>query len=217
MTASASGDPVLSVALIAVSLIGAWAVTCMSGGSKTSLPHAFYVPVIVAALRFGSRSALAAALVAGVAVGPLMPQDATGGIAQSPDNWLTRLAIFVVIGQLTAYLCRHSLSTLASEVAYRRFRREMQAARPRSCDWPINLSSISTTARWSVSRRSCVGTIPTGEWSPPGQFVADAEAAGCIGAVTRFVLQAACGVAEGPAPTSRRVRCLGQRVGGRSG
>ncbi|MFP5487306.1 MAG: EAL domain-containing protein, partial [Acidimicrobiia bacterium] len=73
-----------------------------AGGSKTAWPHAFYLPVVAAAIRFGPRAALATSLTAGLVAGPLLPLDVAAGTAQAPGNWVARLGFFVVIGQLTA-------------------------------------------------------------------------------------------------------------------
>ncbi|HEU5084589.1 MAG TPA: EAL domain-containing protein [Acidimicrobiales bacterium] len=193
VAASSTGSWVATVLLIVATLAAAWALTYLAGGSKSALPHAFYVPIVVAAVRFGSRAAGAAAIAAGLAVGPLMPLDVAAGEAQTLDNWLTRMAIFVVVGLFTAYLCRHSLGALAAEVTARRFRRELEAAiadgQLAVVYQPVvdladgSLAGAEVLARWDHPERGSL---------PPGQFVCQAEQAGCIGTLTRFVLAEAC-------------------------
>ncbi|HUG85151.1 MAG TPA: hypothetical protein VMM13_11330, partial [Euzebya sp.] len=126
--AASSADAVLAVFFILATLLLAWIATSVAGGSMTALPHAFYVPVIIAAVRFGAPGALVAAVAAGVAAGPLMPLDVAAGSPQLLTNWMTRLVTFVIIGQLTAYLSRHSLPSLTEEILARRFRREIADA-----------------------------------------------------------------------------------------
>lgn len=193
VAASASGSGAATALVILVTLAAAWALTYVAGGSQSALPHAFYVPIVVAAVRFGTRAAVGTAVVAGLAAGPLMPLDVAGGEAQTLDNWLTRLAIFAVVGLFTAYLCRHSLGALAAEVTARRFRRELEAAiadRQLAVVYqPVvdladgSLAGAEVLARWDHPERGS---------TPPGQFVAQAEEAGCIGILTRFVLAEAC-------------------------
>lgn len=74
-----------------------WLLTYLAGGTRTPLPHAFYIPIVVAAGAFGFRGGLATAVIAGVASGPLMPLDVTAGQPQPTSGWLIRLGFFVTI------------------------------------------------------------------------------------------------------------------------
>lgn len=84
------------VVLIAVS----WVATYAAGGTKTPVPHAFYIPIIVASGAFGIRAGLIAGLLAGFVCGPLMPLNVATGEAQSTSGWLIRLGFFVAIAAL---------------------------------------------------------------------------------------------------------------------
>ena len=190
--ASSNGDALLACLLIVGGLVVAYLATYAAGGTKTALPHAFYVPVIVAAVRFHGRGAFVVAIAAGVTAGPLMPLDVATGSRQDTINWLTRLLTFVLIGQLTAYLSRHSLPPLSAEISARRFRQELRDAitngRIRLEYQPIvrlstgELAGVEVLARWDHPTRGPVS---------PAEFVPRAESAGCISELSRFVLDTA--------------------------
>jgi hypothetical protein len=64
-------------------LLGAsWLVAYALGGAGRVPPHWFYVPVLVAAARFGLFGAAGTAVVAGLLAGPLLPLDVSRGAPQ---------------------------------------------------------------------------------------------------------------------------------------
>jgi signal transduction histidine kinase len=71
--------------------------TYLSGGTRTPLPHVFYIPIVVAAGAFGLRGGLATAVVAGVISGPVMPLDVDAGLSQPTSGWVIRLGFFVLV------------------------------------------------------------------------------------------------------------------------
>lgn len=174
-------------------LVLAWLITFVAGGSKTAMPHAFYLPVVVAAVRFGPRGALAVGLAAGILAGPFMPLDVATGAVQGPVNWLSRLGFLLLVGAMTALLVRRSLPSITSELAARRFRDEMAVAvedgQLRLEFQPIidvhagTVAGVEALLRWTHPDR--------GEVSP-GDFVAQAEATGCIHLITRWAIDEAC-------------------------
>jgi EAL domain-containing protein (putative c-di-GMP-specific phosphodiesterase class I) len=85
---------------VAVALLGAWATTYLAGGTRTALPHLFYVGVVVAAVAFGPRGGLVAGLVAALLCGPLLPIDTATGERQLLANWLIRGTFFLGVGTL---------------------------------------------------------------------------------------------------------------------
>jgi diguanylate cyclase len=191
--ASGRTAPLISVLWVVTALGLAGVITYLAGGSSTAVPHAFYLPIIVAAVRLGASGALGISLLAGLAMGPLMPLDVAAGTAQSPGNWITRLVIFVAIGQFTAYLVRHSLPSLTSQLSDRRTRREIRDAitqgQMRVEYQPImdlasgDVVGAEALVRWDHPTRGLIG---------PDVFVRDAERTGCIGDITRFVLTETC-------------------------
>ena len=171
----------------------AWLATYLAGGTSTAVPHAFYLPIIVAAVRFGSTVVLAVSLMAGVVAGPLMPLDVAEGTAQTTGNWIARLLIFVLIGQFTAYLVRHSLPSLTTQLGEARIRREVRDAIAQA-QMRVEYQPIIEVATGRV-----VGAEALMRWDhptrgpiPPDEFICDAERAGCVGDITRFVLAKAC-------------------------
>lgn len=196
--ATATGTPALTWLSLAATMAVAWFLSFHAGGSRTALPHVFYVPVVVAAARFGFRGALAVSVLAGIAAGPLLPLNVDEHTAQSTGNWLARMLAFVVIGQVTAYLCQHSRATLLDRLAHRRFRHELQSAielgQLRLVYQPIvdlttgELAGVEALARWN---HPTLGAVP------PDVFVANAERAGCVSTITQWALrQAAADVAR---------------------
>jgi diguanylate cyclase len=196
--ASTSADPAMTVLLVVVTLLVSYGGTYVAGGSRTALPHAFYVPIVVAAVRFGSAGALVTAVVAGLAVGPLMPLNSTTGEVQELANWTTRLVIFVLVGQMTAYLCRHSLPSLSDERDRRRFHQEIERGLSEGqfhvAYQPIvdvrrgKIAGVEALIRWDHPSTGPVA---------PSEFVCRAEAVGCIRLITQFVLAETCRQIQG--------------------
>src|SRR5680860_880231 len=106
--ASTRLPPVIAVAVISLALVTSWAVTYLAGGSRTVLPHLFYLPIILAASRFRWPGAAATAAVAGTLAGPLMPADVVSGAMQPTANWAGRLVVFTVVALLVAWLTTES-------------------------------------------------------------------------------------------------------------
>jgi EAL domain-containing protein (putative c-di-GMP-specific phosphodiesterase class I) len=193
IAASSEASPGLTWLITVLAILVAWVLSYWAGGSKTAFPHAFYVPVIVVATRFGARSALGVAVVAGVIAGPLLPLDVDAGSSQGAVNWVGRAVAFVVIGQLTAYLSRFSLPSLTDEIGTRRFRGEIEQAITRHelrLEYqPIvhlgtgDLVGVEALVRWDHPERGLIS---------PAEFIPEAERSGCIGEVSRFVLDDAC-------------------------
>lgn len=71
--------------------------TYLSGGTRTPVPHVFYVPIVLAAGAFGLRGGLATAVIAGVISGPVVPLDVDAGLPQPTSGWLIRLGFFVLV------------------------------------------------------------------------------------------------------------------------
>lgn len=82
---------------IGAALTLSWVLTYFAGGTRSPLPHAFYVPVVLAAGTFGARAGFGVAVLAGVLCGPLMPLNVDTGQDQTMSGWLIRLGFFVVI------------------------------------------------------------------------------------------------------------------------
>jgi PAS domain S-box-containing protein len=72
-----------------------------TGGTRLVWTHFMYLPILLAATAFGIPGGLAAAFAGGLALGPYMPMNVEASIAQTPGNWLVRIAFFVLVGVLS--------------------------------------------------------------------------------------------------------------------
>jgi EAL domain-containing protein (putative c-di-GMP-specific phosphodiesterase class I) len=97
-------SPWFAGTVIAALLLSSWAVGYALGGAGVAAPHWFYIPIALAASRFGYLGAALASVLAGALAGPLLPLEVATGLQQSPPDWLTRTAFFVAIGQFVAWL-----------------------------------------------------------------------------------------------------------------
>src|SRR5208282_6060084 len=85
---------------VALAIVGIAWIIYLNGGVRYSFVHTIYLPIIVSAFMFGVRGGGLAAILAGLLLGPYMPLDAFGTL-QTPQNWLFRLTIFLLVGTLT--------------------------------------------------------------------------------------------------------------------
>lgn len=111
--------PALVVALL---LAAAWLGTYLAGGTRTVAPHLFYLPVLYAALRFPPPTAVAIAVLAGVAAGPLVPLDVADSIGQPFMNWAARLTAFVAAALLASLLAKRDRDAAARQLETTRAR-----------------------------------------------------------------------------------------------
>lgn len=180
----ALGDVLGIVSLLAL----VWWLTRAGGGSRTVLPHLFYVPILLAAVRFRALGAATAALVATVLAGPLMPLDTTTG--QEQDwSWVLRGAFFVGLGQLAAWLGQHEPRSVRAAVRdHRTGARLRTALRRDEVDvhyQPIidlrhgTVVAVEALARWTHETRGPI---------PPGEFIPAAERTGIVAEVDRYVM-----------------------------
>jgi signal transduction histidine kinase len=111
------------VALIALGWLGIHA----AGGAGYAPPHWFYIPILVAAARFGIGGAVVAAVVSGIVAGPLLPSDVATGSPQSPSDQIIRGLYFLVIGTLTGAIIWRLMASTAKEAAVARREGELAA------------------------------------------------------------------------------------------
>lgn len=185
----------VAIAAVVAATAAVWLGTYAAGGSKSAVPHFFYVPVIIAAARFRAPGALVAAVAVGLLSGPLMPLDVSTGTAQSWGNWVARLAAFVTVGQLIAFVGRHSRESIGFEfgaaLLRRRIERALVAREFRVEYQPIvdlrggdeRIVGVEALLRWDDPGRGLV---------QPDRFIPQAEHAGCIAPITRFVVGEVC-------------------------
>jgi diguanylate cyclase len=200
-----------SAAVVVVLVAASWAAAYTAGGSHTVAPHLFYLPVIVAAARFGHRGALVVSVVAGLAAGPALPLDVAAHQAQAAPNWLGRMGAFVVIGQVTAALHSRSLTLTREHLQDRATRSTLTAALARdefeAVYQPVidlanhRVVGFEALARWRH---------PDGELLGPHRFIPGAERTGMIHPIGLRILEQACAQlatwTHGPDPALRSIR-----------
>lgn len=190
--------PFRASAAIVVALGGAWAGCLAMGGSHNAGTHLFYIAIVLAAVRFTWRATAVVAVAAGALGGPLLPADLSMGLAQQPDEWIPRLALFVVIGVLVALLVENPEATLRGRLldamASARLLRALKRGEIDVFYQPIcrvedgRITGLEALARWRGS---------DGGYVSPGMFIPPAERTGAIAHLDEYVLQraiaAACG------------------------
>lgn len=186
----ASSAPV--VAALVVGLVSAWALSYVAGGSQTPLPHLFYLPIILAAVRSSWLGGIGTAIAAGLLAGPALPADVAQGTGQSVEGWTLRLAIFVAVGGLVVYLTKGHSETLGSRfsdsIASSRLLRAIQRGEIEVFYQPIRATDddrivgLEALARWTGCAHGMVY---------PDEFIPQAERTGAVTALDRFVLREA--------------------------
>lgn len=70
----------------------------ISGGVSLSYTHLMYIPILVTAYMFNIWVTIIIAAIAGLIIGPFMPQDVALNIMQNIEVWLFRVVMFMLIG-----------------------------------------------------------------------------------------------------------------------
>ena len=122
----ATDHPTVLYGLILTILLllgGGYALVHATGGTK--LPHTFamLIPVCVAASTFHLPGGVLVGVLAGLAVGPVMPLDVAAGAAQPTAGWIARLLWYVALGGFVGVLAgalhwRQALREHALKVDY---------------------------------------------------------------------------------------------------
>lgn len=120
---------VRDVAGIALLLAASTFAVYAAGGTSTALPHAFYIPVVIAAVSFGLPGAIATAVAAGILCGPVMPLEVATATAQPAVNWLIRAAFFLAVGVVAALVTSRMRKAWAAEHAVAEERADLASAR----------------------------------------------------------------------------------------
>ncbi|MGZ4589157.1 MAG: EAL domain-containing protein [Mycobacteriaceae bacterium] len=162
------------------------------GGSHSVFPHLFYVPILLAAVRFTWVGALGTAVSAGILAGPLLPADVATHQMQTPESWLLRLTFFVLIGLFVSWLVRERSESLRGEVhdslTSGRLAKAVRRNQLEVLYQPIfhmpshRLIAVEALVRWNH---------PRGDQLQPDEFIPAAERTGAIALVDDFVLSEA--------------------------
>ncbi len=75
-----------------------------TGGTAFVWLNMMYLPIVLSAAVFRIPGGIAAALAAGLVIGPYMPLYVPRGIQQPPSNWILRTGFFLLIGSFTGLL-----------------------------------------------------------------------------------------------------------------
>lgn len=104
-----------AVVAIGSTIVLGWIALYLAGGAGHVPPHWFYIPILLAAVRFGIVGVLITALVSGIVTGPLMASDVASGMGQAPSDEIVRTVSFVVIGGFMATIIGRLQRSLSEE------------------------------------------------------------------------------------------------------
>ena len=77
-----------------------------TGGTVYVWAHLMYLPLILAAAGFRIYGGVAAALIAGLTLGPFMPLDVAAGLPQTTSNWMFRVCFFILVGGFSGLISK---------------------------------------------------------------------------------------------------------------
>jgi EAL domain-containing protein (putative c-di-GMP-specific phosphodiesterase class I) len=182
----------LIAVLVVIVIVLAWRTSILAGGSTTGTPQLFYIPIVLAAVRFGYRFATLTALACGLLAGPLLPADVTTQAPQSPSVWVLRLLMYVLMAVLLAWLTSHTrpgmLRTGRDAQIAAHLRTALRTGQLEVHYQPqVALDSgdpvgVEALVRWRHPRKGLV---------PPDQFIPSAERTGVIADIDEYVLREA--------------------------
>jgi signal transduction histidine kinase len=109
--------PLTSVVVITGCVGLSWLATFVLGGAGHVAPHWFYVPILVATVRFGLPGALISSVASGLVAGPLTPLDVASGTAQDLSDWTSRAGFFLGNGLIMAAVIGRLRTALVRELA----------------------------------------------------------------------------------------------------
>lgn len=133
---------------IGATLVLATLVTYGAGGTKSAYPHLFYVPIVLAASLRGVTGGVIVGAVAGLLVGPWMPNDVELGVAQTFENWFVRSLLFAGVGTLLGLLfgdLRDRIEALreVNEQTITAFVQAVDAKDPHTAEHSVNVAEYA--------------------------------------------------------------------------
>jgi signal transduction histidine kinase len=123
---SSLGGPA-SIVLIGALLALSWLIPYASGGANRTGTQWFYIPILLAAARFGYAGAVSTGVAASILAGPLLPTDVALAISQNAGQELTKSVFFVLLGLLMAAIIGRLKTSLAQEMSVVEAERDLAA------------------------------------------------------------------------------------------
>ena len=102
---------IIIIGLVAIGWVGIY----LGGGTRHIPSHWFYVPILLAAIRFGLKGAVGTAIVSAIIAGPLLPAEVVQGLQQPTSGMLYRGVYFVLMGVFMAGIIVRLEDSLSKE------------------------------------------------------------------------------------------------------
>jgi signal transduction histidine kinase len=125
LLAQGQTTPAAAALRVALGLGLCWLASYAAGGAGRVPPHWFYIPILLAAARFGLGGAAVTAAAAGILAGPFLPLDVATGTAQQFSDWTARAGFFMLIGLVMGAVIVRLRAALAREVELARTERDL--------------------------------------------------------------------------------------------
>jgi signal transduction histidine kinase len=93
-----------------------WVSIYLGGGTRHIPSHWFYIPILLAAVRFGLKGATGTAIVSAFVAGPLLPAEVAQGLQQPMAGVIYRGVYFVLMGLFMAGIIVRLEDSLYKEV-----------------------------------------------------------------------------------------------------
>jgi signal transduction histidine kinase len=94
----------LAILAISAAVAGIGLLVYETGGTAFAWLNLMYLPIVLSAALFRIPGGIAAALLAGLVIGPFMPLYVPRGVPQPAANWMARTGFFLIIGTFTGML-----------------------------------------------------------------------------------------------------------------
>ncbi|MEI8355011.1 MAG: ATP-binding protein [Deltaproteobacteria bacterium] len=98
------GAAAIAIIAIAAFIASLGLLVHWTGGTAFAWLHLMYLPIVLSAALFRIPGGIAAALAAGLVIGPFMPLYVLEEIPQQTSNWMIRTGLFLLIGTFTGII-----------------------------------------------------------------------------------------------------------------
>jgi len=97
----------LMIVFCLVFIIGTYFLLLNIPNNQLSYTHLLYIPIVLAGIVLGSYYGFFIGILAGLAVGPIMPRFIESGTPQYFWDWFFRMGMFALVGALVGYLSKN--------------------------------------------------------------------------------------------------------------